>query len=143
MTVKLLRLSAPWNNYEEFHIHVRFPATWKKSSGMSSNNCSILMRWLQITVPLTRSPQDVPDDLEMAIKIISMTSNWHLDRPEAPAFDCCLILFMNFPKFEIVFAIFFNEVFTRDPWTTLFYFPFMTTVRESLYFTWIPLAEWT
>ena len=60
MTVKLLRLSVPWNNYEEFHIHVRFPATWKKSSGMSSNNCSILMRWLQITVPLTRSPQDVP-----------------------------------------------------------------------------------
>ena len=38
--------------------------------------------------------------------------------PRTPAFDCCLILFMNFPKFEIVFAIFLNEVLTRDPKTS-------------------------
>ena len=91
MTVKFLSLSVPWNSYVEFHICVRFPATWNEFFCMSSNNYSISMHWLQIMVPWTGSLQEVLDLLEMAIKIILVTSNGHLDRPE----DLCLWLLFD------------------------------------------------
>ena len=62
------------------------------------------------------------------------------------SFDSCLILFKNFPKFEIVFAIFRNDVFARAQRTAIAHLKktgARDVVHGSLILTWIPFVECT